>query len=713
MATAHPAPIFRHLRRLAVGAGDDVPDRHLLARFVRLRDEDAFAALVRRHGPLVLGVACRVLGERHAAEDCLQSTFLVLARKARFLAVGQTLGPWLYRVAYRTALKARTRSARQRRDEAQGARVTAVEEPDGLVWSDLRPVLDEMIAALPEKYRAAFVLCHLEGLTVAQAGRRLGCPQGTVAGRLARAKERLRGQLSRRGITLSAAALAALDAPEAGAAVPAALACSTAQAALLAATGQAASIGLIAATGTTLVKGVLQTMSTSKLATTVFLLVLAAGTTGVGLVARQAWGEAGSTAQPAPGNAQRSEPNLEERICTALRENGCWHSPAGDLAIWGDPVDGRRFLEVVLMRRDERGRVVVLTTCQEAELKVDPEKRTLLVRMKKGQSRSYDGNRAYFVDRVMEVPFAQPRVAQVSPIPPKPSKAAEAASSSAEAYVLEPPDILHIEASEKLGLPNRSLEGHHLVRPDGTITLGTYGTVTVTGMTLDQATGAIAARLKKAGVAEPFSAAQIKRALKVEVVAFNSKVCYVITDLRGKDSQVYRFPADGNHCVLDVLTQVDGLPAAGKCRVRIARLEAGADQPAKVLAVDWEGITRRGQAATNYQLLPGDRVFVESADVRKAPADPMAKKDSGVLSALVASGGMEAAVPGGATIRVGPDAKVKLTQVKTEQGNRLRLVAGGVVIEAPRLRLKSEGTVTEVEATEGGDFQVRTYPVGK
>src|SRR5581483_1591520 len=79
MATACTSPIIRHLRRLAAGAADGVPDSHLLARFVRLRDEDAFAALVRRHGPLVLGVGRRVLGDAHAADDCLQATFLVLA----------------------------------------------------------------------------------------------------------------------------------------------------------------------------------------------------------------------------------------------------------------------------------------------------------------------------------------------------------------------------------------------------------------------------------------------------------------------------------------------------------------------------------------------------------------------------------------------------------------------------------------------------------
>jgi RNA polymerase sigma factor (sigma-70 family) len=714
MATARTAPLIRHLRRLAACAGDGVPDSHLLARFVRLRDEEAFAALVRRHGRLVLGVGCRVLGDVHAAEDCLQATFLVLARKARSLTVAHTLGPWLYGVAYRTALKARARAARQRRDEARAARSSAVENADALAWRDLRPVLDELIAALPEKYRAALVLCHLEGLTVAQAARRLGCPQGTVAGRLARAKERLRGQLARRGVTLSAGALAAVTAQEVGAAVPTALACSTAKAALLAATGKAAPIGLITSHGATLVKGVLETMSTSKLATTAFLLVMAAGATGVGLLARQEGGGTGTAAQPAPAsanpgtdNARVPETNPEERIYAALRDRGCWRSPTRDFAIWVEEVDGRRLLNVLLKRCDGKGDVVGITTCREAELKADRERQTLYVHMKNGEWRGDDGSRGYFQEREVQTSLAVGRAEGVSPPVAKQGYAPKGPMASPEAYVIEPPDVLRIQAGEKVALPARALDGSHLVRPDGTISLGAYGTVRVTGLTVDRAADAIAVELKKAGVARPLSAAQIKRELKVEVEAINSKFCYVIHDLGGGESQVFRFPLRGSEAVLDILPQISGLSgAAPEVRVWIERGEARADKPAQVLKVNWKAITQSGNAARNYQILPGDRIHIQSEKVPKAPTEPQAKTDGEAGKAI------EAVVPEGATIRVAPDTKVKLTQVKTRHGNRVRLETPGVVIEAARLRLKSKGFITEFEATEGDAFQTRSYPAG-
>jgi hypothetical protein len=446
----------------------------------------------------------------------------------------------LYGVAYRTALKARGRKARQRRDEARAARSPAVENPDGLVWRDLRPVLDESIAALPGKYREAFVLCQLEGLTVAQAGRRLGCPQGTVAGRLARAKERLRAQLARRGVTLPAAALAAVATQEAAAAVPAALACSTAQSALLAMTGQAAPFGLIASHGVTLIKGVLETMSTSKLATTAFLVVLAAGATGVGLAARQSGGEAAAAqpgkvkGKPAAEKAQLPETNPEERIYSALRDHGRWRSPAGDLSIWVHHVEGRRLLYVVLESSGGSGSAPCLTTCTEAELKVDPGRQVLHVYMKDGKSRGADGSRAYFVQREIQVSLAPPpRAAEASPPPARPAEAPGGDAPPLQAYVIEPPDVLLICAGEKLGLPAHALDGSHLVRPDGTVGLGAYGSVRVTGLTVDRAADAVAAQLKKAGVARHLSAGQVRRELKVDVQACNSKVCYVITDLGG------------------------------------------------------------------------------------------------------------------------------------------------------------------------------------
>src|SRR4029077_18481696 len=122
------------------------------------RDESAVAALVRRHGPLVLGACHRVLRDWHAAEDVFQATFLVLARRAGSLRRPEALGAWLYGVASRTARKARAKEARRHECERRVVKTPAAEDPDGLVWRDLRPVLDDAVARLPERYRVAFVL---------------------------------------------------------------------------------------------------------------------------------------------------------------------------------------------------------------------------------------------------------------------------------------------------------------------------------------------------------------------------------------------------------------------------------------------------------------------------------------------------------------------------------------------------------------------------
>src|SRR5262245_16573487 len=177
MAAAPVNPVIRYARRLAAAhLAATVPDDQLLHNYASRRDQDAFTALVRRHGPLVLGACRRVLRDGHAAEDAFQTTFVVLARKAASLRRPAALGPWLYGVAVRTALKARGRETRRRAAERQAAVPAASASPDDLVWRDLRPVLDEAVAALPDRYRVPFVLHHLEGATVAEVARRLGCP---------------------------------------------------------------------------------------------------------------------------------------------------------------------------------------------------------------------------------------------------------------------------------------------------------------------------------------------------------------------------------------------------------------------------------------------------------------------------------------------------------------------------------------------------------
>jgi RNA polymerase sigma factor (sigma-70 family) len=211
--TTHP--VGRFLRTLA--APGDAPDAQLLTRFADGRDEAAFAALVRRHGPMVLGVCARVLGDSADAEDAFQATFLVLVRRAGSVGRPDLLASWLYGVAHRTALRTRSDAARRRRHE--GCVPPPAAESGEADWRDLRPVLDEELNRLPDKYRVPLVLCHLEGVTHEEAARRLGCPRETVTTRITRGRERLRQRLVQRGVMLSAGGLAVLLTENAAAAV--------------------------------------------------------------------------------------------------------------------------------------------------------------------------------------------------------------------------------------------------------------------------------------------------------------------------------------------------------------------------------------------------------------------------------------------------------------------------------------------------------------
>src|SRR5262245_15704502 len=215
MAVSNRTAVARLLR---LAAGDPAPDADLLNRFVRSRDEAAFARLVERHGPMVLGVCRRVLGDAHAAEDAFQATFLALARGAGRVRAAGSLAAWLYGAAVRVSLKARGIAARTK----PAARPPARPAPDPLAeitGRELVAAIDEELARLPEQFRAAVVACCLEGLSQEEAARQLGWSAGSLKGRLERGRERLREQLARRGITLSAG-LSGVILGEATAAVP-------------------------------------------------------------------------------------------------------------------------------------------------------------------------------------------------------------------------------------------------------------------------------------------------------------------------------------------------------------------------------------------------------------------------------------------------------------------------------------------------------------
>src|SRR5437764_1445217 len=209
----------RHLRAAALRP-DEPPDGELLAAFATARDEAAFAALLARHGPMVLGVCRRLLGNAADADDAFQAAFLALALRAGGLGGLRSVSGWLYGVAVRVAMKARTRDARRRARERKAALMRPTDATDPGDWEDLRPVLDEELDRLGARYRDPVVLCCLEGRSREEAARLLGWPEGTVSGRLARAKELLRERLSRRGVACSVAGLTTLLTARGATAVP-------------------------------------------------------------------------------------------------------------------------------------------------------------------------------------------------------------------------------------------------------------------------------------------------------------------------------------------------------------------------------------------------------------------------------------------------------------------------------------------------------------
>jgi RNA polymerase sigma factor (sigma-70 family) len=291
MATGQMSGVIQHLCKTVLRDRAGLTDGQLLRDYLGRRDEAALAALVRRHAPMVWGVCRRVLHNVHDAEDAFQATFLVLVRKAASVVPREMLANWLYGVAHQTARKARATAARRRGRERQVANMPEPAAAGHDLWRDLRPLLDEELARLPDKYRAVLVLCDLAGKTRKEAARQLGCPEGTVAGRLARARAMLAKRLARQGLAVPAGALAAvLSQKVASAAVPASAVASTIRAASLLAAGQTALAGAVPAKVVALTEGVLKAMLMTKVrtVTTALLVVAAVGIGCGGLLSRPA-----------------------------------------------------------------------------------------------------------------------------------------------------------------------------------------------------------------------------------------------------------------------------------------------------------------------------------------------------------------------------------------------------------------------------------------
>jgi RNA polymerase sigma factor (sigma-70 family) len=319
------------IRRLVAQQGSgNQSDELLLTQFLQQNDQDAFAVLVRRHGPMVLGVCLRLLHHHQDAEDAFQATFLTLVRKGHSIREHGALPAWLYRVAFRISVRIRSCPAKRIPHETLGDLPVDVDaDPaEALAWKELRPVLDAELNRLPRKYRVPMILCYLEGKTYEQVAAELGCPKGTVAVRLLRARNMLKARLLRRGLLSAAGYVAGAGLlPPAQAAVPPLLSSTTLQAATNMAGGM--SLALVApAAVVTLVREATQMLAWKKIGVSI-LGVLILGMSGTGFALVSGFGPVGSMSDPpkpqivaTPPAAHRVAEGVDKVVLAAAAPSG-------------------------------------------------------------------------------------------------------------------------------------------------------------------------------------------------------------------------------------------------------------------------------------------------------------------------------------------------------------------------------------------------------
>jgi RNA polymerase sigma factor (sigma-70 family) len=276
------AILLRHLRKLAAGQPtSSEPDQKLLQQFLAGEPpgEAAFSALVGRHGAMVLGVCRSVLGHPQDAEDAFQATFLVLARKGRAIRKRESVGSWLHGVAYRLARRAKVQAAKRRARPTPAAPLPAEGPLEELSVREWQAILHEELERLPEKYRAALLLCYWEGKTRDEAADQLGVARGTLRDQLERARKLLRSRLVRRGLTPSVALFTTLFADNSGQAVAPGLATSTVRAAVAFA-DRTAGAGLVPAAALVLAEGGIRTVRIKQWTMAALVLLLMSGLAG-------------------------------------------------------------------------------------------------------------------------------------------------------------------------------------------------------------------------------------------------------------------------------------------------------------------------------------------------------------------------------------------------------------------------------------------------
>ena len=312
MVTNPMSVVIQQLRTALGRDGAEMTDGELLSLFLNSGDNAALAVLVRRHAPMVWGVCRRLLRSHHDAEDAFQATFFVLVRKAASVKPREAIGNWLYGVAHQTAVRVRTMAAKRSGRERQVADLPEmiVEKTSN---NDLFLLLDQELSCLPDKYRVLIVLCDLESQTRKEVARRLGIPEGTVAGRLARARAMLAKRLARHGLAVSGGALgAALPQVAASASAPATLVASTIKDASLVAAGQVAAAA-ISPTLAALTEGVMKAMLLNKLKTVTALLMMSMVTV---ISAMLVWGQTedkGKGVEKPAAKAEKQEPQAQEK----------------------------------------------------------------------------------------------------------------------------------------------------------------------------------------------------------------------------------------------------------------------------------------------------------------------------------------------------------------------------------------------------------------
>lgn len=310
--------VLRYLRGIIRRqGGGGVSDGQLLERFVKERDETAFEVLVWRHGPMVLALGQRLLHNAHDAEDVLQATFLTLVRKASSIGDGESLSSWLYKVAYRIALRSQARAAKMKTEGRLLEEVPAPETADDSTWRELRSLLDAAIQRLPEKYRTAIILCDLQGKTHREAAEQLGCAVGTISTRVTRAREMLRKRLSHRGMALSLGVLSAALAQRIASAMPAVLTAATVRAAA-SFVSEGSTTGIVSANVVELIEGANQAMFMTRFKMAALLLLALGGVAvGVGVTARR---EAPAPAtEPPPVEAAKSKTEKTPKETVTVR----------------------------------------------------------------------------------------------------------------------------------------------------------------------------------------------------------------------------------------------------------------------------------------------------------------------------------------------------------------------------------------------------------